>query len=308
MTGRHIGAVAGTLLAGIGCMKADRLVAVQNDAVQMDGGGDASLVVGTPFFAPTPVIGLVADTTTDAHGPSLTGDELQIYFSCVRQGEATYHIWTSTRDSRDAKWNVATMVDDLLSAYNEQDPDVSPDGKTIYFASDQSGEGYQLFVSQQTPTGWGNPTLVQGQGLVSSSLDFRGPSVDPSGLFMTFCSAPRGSEDFTLYSASRANLLAAWGNVQRLAVNSSMADADPALFNDSRSLVWSSRAPSNGRSWDLVEISLDPSSPFSAASIPLDSLNTAISERYPWVSRDGTHILFTREAVGAPGVIYEAWR
>jgi len=291
MTGRQIGAVAGITLGAIGCMKADRVVADQ----------------WLPFSTPTPVVGLVSDTT-DAHGPSLTEDELEIYLSCARQGEASYHIWTSTRTTKDAAWSAATMVNDLVTAYNEQDPDVSPDGKTIYFASDRYGEGYQLFVSQRTPTGWGDATLVQGQGLVDSSLDFRGPSVDPSGRFMTFCSAPRGSEDFSLYSASRTGPLAAWENVQKLAVNSSMADADPALFHDSLSLIWSSRSPSNGRSWDLVEISLDPSSPFSTASISLDSLNTATSERYPWVSQDGTHILFTREAVGAPGVIYEARR
>jgi hypothetical protein len=306
MTGRHIGALAGILLGGIGCMKADRVVAVQM-AVQMDGGGDAARV-GTPFSAPTPITGLAADTT-DFHRASLTGDETEIYFSCVLQGEGYYHIWTSTRAARNAPWNTPTMVAELYSAYNEQDPDVSPDGKTIYFASDRSGPGYQLFVSQRTPTGWGQATLVKGQGLDSSSLDFKAPSVDPSGLFMTFCAAPRGSENFSLYSASRTDLLAAWGNVQQLSsLNSSMADGDPALFHSSASLVWSSRAPSNGKSWDLVEVSLDPSSPFSAAPIPLDSLNTGLSERHPWVSQDGSHILFSREAVGAPGVLYEAWR
>lgn len=308
MTGRHIGAVAGILLAGIGCMKADRLVAVRNDAVQMDGGGDTARV-GTPFSAPTPVIDLGSDTT-DVQCPTLTADELEIYFSCVLQGEGYYHIWTSTRAPRNARWNTATMVTELYSAYNEQDPDVSPDGQTIYFASDRQGAGYQLYVSQRTARGqpWGQPTLLQGLG--PSTVDLRGPSVNPSGLLMTFCSASQGIENFSLYSASRPDLLAAWGNVQELSgINSGKADADPALFHDSLSLVWSSRAPTNGRTWDLVEVSRpDPSTPFSAAPVPLDSLNTGVSERYPWVSQDGTHILFTREAVGGPGVIYEAWR
>jgi len=50
MTGRHIGAVAGILLGGIGCMKADRLVAVQNDVFEMDAGEDAAWD-GVPFCA-----------------------------------------------------------------------------------------------------------------------------------------------------------------------------------------------------------------------------------------------------------------
>ena len=309
MTGRHIGTVAGILLAGIGCMKADRLVAIQDDAVEMDGGEDAAWGRG-PFSAPTVVTGLAA-ADTDVHGTTLTKDELEIYFACARQGEATFHIWTSTRAAKDARWNTPTMVNALVSARNEHDPEVSPDGLTLYFASDRSGEGYQLYVSQRAIRGqnWGPPALVDMPGLDSSTLDIRGPSVDPSGLFMAFCVATQGAEDFKLYSASRADLLAAWKNVQELSgINSGVADADPALFHASSSIIWSTRAPSN-KSWDLVEVGAsDPSTPFSAAPTRLDSLNTDSSERYPWVSQDGTHILFSREAVGGPGVIYEAWR
>jgi hypothetical protein len=323
---RQIGAVAGMLLGGIGCMKTDRVVAAQMD-MAMDGGGDVALgdvALGDvapgdvapgwrPFSTPTVVAGLVSETT-DAHGPSLVGDdELEIYLSCEELGAATFNIWTSTRTSRDAAWNLATPVRELFSAYNEQDPDVSHDGLTIYFASDRPApgyQGYQLYVSQRTAKGllWGKPALVP--GLASSTLDMRGPSVNPSGLFMTFCAAPRGTEDFSLYSASRADQQGPWGNVQLLSgINSSRADADPGLFRDSLSLIWSSRAPSRGNSWDLVEVSRpDPATPFSATPTTLDSLNSDIAERYPWVSQDGTHILFNREAVGAAGVIYEAWR
>jgi len=80
---------------------------------------------------------------------------------------------------------------------------------------------------------------------------------------MTFCSAPQGTENFKLYSASRTDPLVAWENVQELSgINSNIADADPALFHDSLSIIWSSRAPNN-KSWDLVEVSRsDPSTLF----------------------------------------------
>jgi len=320
---RQIGAAAGILLGGIGCMKTDRVVAVQI-GMDMDAGEDVTLAdvaladvalgadawVWRPFSTPTPVANLVADTT-DAHGPSLVGvDELELYISCEESGATTFHIWSSTRNSRNAAWNPATEVVELDSAYNEQDPDVSFDGLTMYFASDQAGEGYQIYFSQRTARGlkWLPPVLVPGLG--SSDLDIRGPSVNPSGLFMTFCAALRGTENFNLYSASRTEPTGTWGNVQPLSgINSSRADADPGLFRDSLSLIWSSRAPSKGQSWDLVEVGRsDPNTPFSATPTVLDSINTDIAERYPWVSQDGTHILFNREAVGSPGVIYEAWR
>ncbi len=290
-------------------MKADRLVAVQNDVVEMDGGEDAAWGRG-PFSTPT-VVTLLPNNTTDIHGTSLTQDELEIYFSCAAQGEASFHIWSSTRTAKDALWTTATMVNDITGIGNDHDPDVSPDGLTLYFASDRAGAGYQLYVSRRIAKGqhWGAPALADGQGLSSSTLDVRGPSVDPNELFMTFCSASRGTENFKLYSASRTSPLVAWEEIQELSgINSTVADTDPALFHDSLSLVWSTRAPSN-KSWDLVEVSRsDPSVPFSATPIRLDSLNTNLSERYPWVSQDGTHILFSREAEGGPGVIYEAWR
>jgi hypothetical protein len=331
---RQIGAVAGVLLGGIGCMKTDRVVAVQMD-MNMDGGEDVALGdvalgdvalgdvalgddawVWRPFSTPTPVTGLVSNTT-DAHGPSLVGDdELEIYLACEELGGTTFNIYSSTRTAIDARWNPAKLVLELSGSGNDQDPDVSYDGLTIYFASDRpvpGYQGYQLYVSHRDTRAqkWLTPVLVQGDGFSSSTLYNRGPSVNPSGLFMAFFSAPLNTEDDSLYSASRTDPLGAWGNVQELSgINSREADADPALFHDSVSLIWSSRGPSKGKSWDLVEVSRpDASTPFSsAAQIPLDSLNTDLSERYPWVSQDGTHIMFTREAVGGAGQIYEAWR
>ena len=302
MTGRQIGALAVMLLGGIGCMKADRVVAVQMDGI--DGGG------WRPFSAPTEVAGLV-DGTTDVHGASLTGDELEIYLSCARLGEASFHIWKSTRITKDAGWNMATMVNEITGSGDDVDPDVSFDGKTLYFASNRSGAGLRFYVAQRTARDlpWGQ--LKELSEFSSPAVDRYGPSVDPSGLFMVFGSASRDNNDYRLYSASRTAALPTWVNVQDLSdINSGREDNDPALFNGSRSLVWSSRAPSGGKSWDLVEVSRSNlTAPFSAAaSIPLDMLNSPFSERYPWVSQDGTHIVFSREPEGSPGVLYEAWR
>jgi WD40-like Beta Propeller Repeat len=336
MMGRQIGAAAAILLGGLGCMKADRLVAVQLNVVQadalpieIDGGVDVAVVdaaivdvavadvaivdaaVGVgPFRAPTEITGLVSDpTTTDIHGASLTQDELEIYFACQLKGESNFHIWRSTRTASDPAWKLATQVNDIVGVADDVDPDVSGDGLTLYFASNRSGAGLRLYVSQRQTRDetWGQPSEIQ--ELTSPTLDRYGPSVDPSGRFMFFGSASRDDNNYRLYSASRTDTSAFWGNVQDLSINTGTEDNDPAIFHDLRSLIWSSRGPSNGASWDLVEVSRpDPSRPFSGTLIPLETLNTSYSERYPWVSQDGTHIVFSREAVGGPGVLYEAWR
>lgn len=265
-----------------------------------------------PFSTPTLVAGLfAAGTAPDVHGASLTGDELEIYFSCARQGEASFHIWKSTRITKDAVWNTATMVNEITGSGDDRDPDVSANGLTLYFASNRFGAGSRFYVSQRTARGNPWEPISELSELSSPAVDRFGPSVDQSGLFMVLGSASLDSNDYRLYSASRSDPLGTWGSVQDLSdINSGKEDNDPALFNGLRSLVWSSRAPSNGASWDLVEVSRpDLAAPFSAAlMIPLDTLNTSVSERYPWVSQDGTHIVFSREPGGEDGVLYEAWR
>jgi hypothetical protein len=234
---------------------------------------------------------------------------LEIYFACQLKGESNFHIWRSTRTASDPAWKLATQVNEIVGVADDVDPDVSGDGLTLYFASNRSGAGLRLYVSrrQTKDKTWGNPSEIQ--ELSSPTLDRYGPSVDPSGRFMFFGSASRDDNNYRLCSASRDSL-GFWGTVQDLSgINSGREDNDPAVFHDARSLIWSSRDPSNGASWDLVEISrFDLSTPFSGTPVTLGTLNTPSAERYPWVSQDGTHIVFSREGVGAPGVLYEARR
>ncbi|MGB8299171.1 MAG: hypothetical protein WCG85_27380 [Polyangia bacterium] len=122
MKGRQIEAVAVMLLGGIGCMKADRVVAIQM-AVQTDAGGDEA-AEWAPFSAPTLVSGLTSDYIYEHH-PSLTGDELEIYFSSSETG-ANFQIWSSTRTTTNAPWNAGSIVAELSSSGTNEDPDISP--------------------------------------------------------------------------------------------------------------------------------------------------------------------------------------
>ena len=140
--------------------------------------------------------------------------------------------------------------------------------------------------------------LVQGDGAYLLHPGRRGPERESRWALHGFLLRSAGREDYHLYSASRTDPTASPGEMSRhlSGINSGMADADPALFHDSLSLIWSSRAPSNGKSWDLVEVSRpDPSTPFSATPIPLDSLNTGVcgalslgvSGRHPYSLQQG---------------------
>ncbi|HVY41180.1 MAG TPA: hypothetical protein VHM31_24755 [Polyangia bacterium] len=281
------------LCAGTGCLETDRVLAVQLDAFPA-------------FSAPTLVPGLRADSI-DVHDPSLTADELEIYLSS--DTDAVSDIWTSTRTSAGGAWAPAVLQADLSSPGNDADPDVSPDGLTIYFASDRAGDGYRLYVSRRAARGqpWGPPQQMTGLG--ASTLD-AGPSVDPGGLQMVFASQ-RSSNDVRLYRASRTDPQGGWSEVTPLdEINSTRQDENPALFDHALSLIWSSRGPSNGATSDLLEVSRpSTSAPFSTAPMALDALNSAADwDGDPWLSQDGHHIVFVSDRTTGVSQLYEAWR
>ncbi|MFL5306676.1 MAG: hypothetical protein ACJ8F1_15780 [Polyangia bacterium] len=290
---RGMAALVALLFAGMGCMETDRVLAVQLDAFPA-------------FSAPTLVAGLRSDTL-DVHDPSLTADELEIYISS--DTNALADIWTSTRTGPNAAWKPAVIQADLSSPGNDVDPDVSPDGLTIYFSSDRAGDGYHLYVARRAARGqpWGAPQELTGLG--TSTLDM-GPTVDPTGLNMVFASE-RTTTEAILYRASRTDPRGTWADVTPLAeVNSSRQDENPALFDHGLSLVWSSRGPSNGGTSDLFQVSrpaLD--APFSTTPIALDSLNSADDwDGDPWLSQDGRHIVFVSDRTTGVSQLYEAWR
>jgi hypothetical protein len=286
-------ALTGMLFGSMGCMETDRVIAVQLDAFPA-------------FSPPTLVTGLRSDTI-DVHDPSLTQDELEIYISSDTNGVSD--IWTSTRTASNSAWNPAVIQNDLSSSGNDVDPDVSTDGLVIYFSSDRSGAGYQLYVSRRAARDqpWDPPQQMNGLG--SSTLDM-GPTVDPTGLNMVFASQ-RNTSNISLYAASRTDPLGTWETPVPLSeVNSTRQDENPALFDHALSVVWSSRGPSNGSTSDLFEVSRPAlSEPFSTTPIPLDPLNSAADwDGDPWLSQDGHHIVFVSDRTTGVSQIYEAWR
>jgi hypothetical protein len=199
-------------------------------------------------------------------------------------------------------------VAELSSAFDDVDPDVSPDGLTLYFSSNRSGTGSRLYVSRRVSRDqlWSSPEEMLGLGTSTSD---QGPSADPQGLHMIFASI-RGTSDIRLYAASRVAPLEAWDTVVELSgVNSGMQDENPTLFNQSLCLVWNSRRTKNRQTSDLFQICRDSANvSFAGSAIPLAPLNSMNWEGDPWVSQDGHHIMFVSDRNGNISQIFEAWR
>jgi Tol biopolymer transport system component len=304
-------------LAVLGGCDAERILAFGNARDASGGAGDASMdqVDGngnpgdaaqpwTPFGPAQPVIGLRTDNDT-VQGPSLTFEALELYFSSVTGG--LNDIWVVRRTVATDPWGPSTLVTELASSQNDEDPEVSVDGLVMYFSSDRGGDGLRLYVSQRRTRDipWGTPQRVDTLG--SSTLD-EAPGPDRSQLYLVFGSQ-RGAPDTNLYAAMRPDASAAWQSAVELpALNSAWQDTDPALFADGRALVFVSRRTTQGGTADLFRAARpDASSLFASPPEPIVELNTADSEEDPWISQDGRHVLFVSDRTGRRR-IYEAWR
>jgi Tol biopolymer transport system component len=265
------------------------------------GQGDAGQ--GTGFGAPQLVTGLRSDAD-DVQDPSLTFEELELYFASPTGGQND--LWVSHRTVASDPWGPSTLVAELSSPENDEAPEVSVDGLVMYFASDRGGVE-RLYVSQRRTrdTPWGTPALVNTLG--SSTLDLA-PALDRAQLYLAFGSQRGAAATAHLFSATRPDASAAWQSAAEItALNSAWEDTDPALFAGGSGLIFASRRLTQGGTADLFEAARpDESSPF-ASLAPITELNTTHTEEGPWMSQDGKHILFASDRNGHMR-IYEARR
>jgi Tol biopolymer transport system component len=247
----------------------------------------------TPFGTPQVVTGL-RSATDDLMDPSMTFEQLELYFDSPSNGQTD--IWVSTRTVASDPWGPSSIVAELSSPQNDQDPEVSVDGLTMYMASDRGGS-MQIYVSQRRTrvTAWGTPTIIS---LGTSTLD-EAPGLDRTQLNLVFGSRRGAETNAHLYAATRPDTSAAWMNVTELsALNSNWEDTGPALFNNGSGLVFATRRLTSGGTSDLFQAARpDETSTFTSLAA-VTELNTSANEEGPWMSQDGTMILFASDRSG----------
>lgn len=306
----------GALAASPGC-DAERILAISRDATgnPSDAGGDANIPdgnpgdggqSGTPFGSPQPVAGLRSDTD-EVRDPSMTFEETEIYFASPTGGQND--IWVSRRAVAGDPWGPSTLVAELSSPQNDEDPEVSVDGLIMYLSSDRGGDGRRLYACRRRTrdTPWEMPARVDGLG--SSTVD-KAPALDRGQLYLMFASQRGTATAPHLFAAMRPDASAAWQIAAEItALSSAWEDTDPALFSDGRALLFASRRLTQGRTADLFEAArANVSSPFASSLAPVSELNTPdYSEEDPWVSQNGRHVLFVSDRSGRRR-IYEAAR
>jgi Tol biopolymer transport system component len=263
------------------------------DAAMEDAG---ALPDGGAAMFGTPVLISELSSASDEDDPSLRADLLEIVFN--RDSD----IYSATRASEGDRWSAPAPVDALNSTSTETSPELAADGLTIYFSSRRDSGELDIWTSTR-PTlaaAWAAPVRVPE---LSSSLLDTNPTISPDGLSLTVC---RGvtSTSRDILESRRASPSDPWETpVSRDELDSSANDGGAMLARGARWIVFfSSRAGASGASALYFATRADRTVAFDAP-MRIVELDSADDEADPWISEDGSHLVFTRA-----GDLFEARR
>lgn len=248
-----------------------------------------------PEQAPQPeMIGEgVISTPNDEFGGSISPDGTEIYFDVTVPPHYLYTMCVS-RLVRGA-WSKPEVLP-FSGQYRDSDPVLSPDGKTLLFASDRPlagsrGKSFYIWAAQKTANGWDQPRPLEGAVNSEGSQVFA--SVSNNG-DLYFTSDRKGQ--FDIYRSRLVN--GKYPDAEDLgptingpAISSLEAFVAP---DESYLLIGSfGRQPGYGNS-DLF-ISYNEGGSWSAPKNLGPAINTLAREYSPRVTADGKWLVFTSE-------------
>jgi hypothetical protein len=235
-----------------------------------------------PFGEPVRTI----DTLDDDDDPSLTDDQLELFFGSYGGG-FDEDIWTSTRDDTSQTFVSASYVSELATSSNETTGKVSGDGLTIVFARTDPNADLYIATRPTRSDDWGDPEPIAELNTGGSEWS---PYLLADGLTLVYC-ANAGSEE-ELYVATRPDPQSDFGSPTHLASLGTDGDeCDPMMptpdviyfsrgyAGTSDTDIFTARRVSRD-GWDFTDVSR------------LDELTSSARDRDPWVSPDQRTIWF----------------
>ena len=248
-------------------------------------------------------LGLSA-TTTFERDPFLSHDEKTIYFSSNRSPATNADIFMATRPNIMAAFGSPTQfaAANDAAAY-EGKLAMSADELTFVVASDRAGTqgGADLWISVRTAVGngFGNPTEVH-LGNVDDNLGQEDPviSTDKLRLYLAPQTGMTGPQHIVM--ATRAAPTADFEVPAAIGeLDSGQGDADPALTDDERLIVFSSQRPGGSGGYDLwYATRANANGTFGTPSNLGAIVNGGGNDGDPWLSPDGCRLYFASDTLG----------
>ena len=303
-TSRMLAAVASVALL-VGCgMESDRSIT-------------ANLVANvTSHFSPWSEpenLGSTINTTFNEQGPTLSNDELSLYFGSDRPGGiGGFDIWVSQRACKDCPWEAPLNLGPAVNtASDETGPGLSVDGHLLFFRSTRPGGAGlgDVFLSKRANPkddfGWGVPVAL-GPGVNTAAAEAGAEflqSAEDGAANLYFNRAPPGGTADLYYAAITRDGETLGPAVLISELSDPIAtDQGPTLRSDGREVFFFSTRPGGiggADLWTSTRRSVhDPWTPPVNVGAPL---NSTAAEQQPSLSGGGLMLLFASSRAGGFG-------
>jgi Tol biopolymer transport system component len=260
-------------------------------------GADAADPTGLgPFGAPMQQGAL--GSTRDDQSPTLTADLLEIYFMSSRGCGNCADIFVAKRTSITDPWGTPALVAEINDAAKLMTPEISPDGLTLWFASEQQGPagGSDIWVTTRPDrmSAWALPVRDPRLSTAAYDLD---PSLSSDGLTMTLSATDPGFTYGDIMISTRASTTAAWSTPVPISeLNTTALEGAAQLRDNGRTLYFCRQTPANN--FDIYVVTRASTSDPFGTPVPLGSLNSASLDFDAWVSEDQHTIFFSSDRTG----------
>lgn len=205
----------------------------------------------------------VINTPYNEFSPSLSPDGRMLLFSSERSGGlGDQDIWISTYSN--GTWSEPVNFRILNSAFHDQQPCFTHDGRGILFSSDRDGGlgAGDIYISLRTVQGWTKPVNLGAP--INSKDSEKMPSLSLDNLELYFCRSPV-DPNRRVVDDSKIRILRSllsddgWSEPLLLMspVNVGAMDSAPHILPDERTLLFSSKRDGGVGGFDLWRVRRD---------------------------------------------------
>ena len=258
-------------------------------------------------------LGSTINTTFNEQGPTLSNDELSLYFGSDRPGGiGGFDIWVSQRACKDCAWETPVNVGPAVNTTSDETgPGLSIDGHLLFFRSTRPGGAGlgDVFLSKRANPkddfGWGVPVALGpdvNTAAAEAGAEFLQSAEDGEANLYFNRAPPGGTAD--LYAAAITRDGETRGPAVLISELSDpiATDQGPTLRSDGREVFFFSTRPGGiggADLWTSTRRSVhDPWTPPVNAGAPL---NSTVAEQQPSLSSGGLTLLFASSRGGGFG-------
>ena len=241
-----------------------------------------------PFVGLAPLPGAV-NTGLEEDDPSLTADLLELYL--LRASD----LYVARRATTSDPWPMATPIVELNTIDTELRPCISGDGLTLYFSRAVGGQRDVFVTTRATRAdAWAPPVLV--------ALDLNQPTThehpgwaSSDGLKLLVETFPVPDGDNELYLATRTSPAEPFTSVPLEGINYVSDDGGGWATDNGKTIVFESNRAGSMDIWEAISVGAT----WAVQAHPeLNSETIYMTDGTPWLSGDGTVIVFSSSRTG----------